>query len=528
MKRIWLLACFCLLFIQACGDDKPSTPPVGDTTAPARVQDLAVESAGDDRVTLRWTAPGDDGMEGQASRYDIRYATSPLTDEEWDAATVMESPPEPRPANEAETCVIAGLSSDTWYFGLKAIDEVPRWSGLSNVVDATLADHEAPSPVNDLEVDYATTGSMTLTWTATGDDGSQGQASEYDLRYSLSNITDENWDAATRVDGVLQPAGAGAQKSFAIIGLLPTTEYSFALRVADEASNWSEISNVIDEPTLALWRLTTSPGQTGADHPAWSPDGRSIVFNADWIVRFHDELYMAPVEGGEATRLTNDPVGAVRPSWSPDGNQLTLVSHRSGSGRQELHVMDAAAGAEATLLASHGNGEQWVGHNSWAPDGSRIVYSVLISRDPYLKSIYTIPSGGGPPELLVEGTSADAWPAWSPDVTQIAFSSDRSGGNDIWVTPVDGGGAVQLSFEPAFETHPAWSPDGSRIAYTSEQTGNSDIWVMSSSGGNPTQLTFDPANDVMPAWSPDGSQIAFLSWRSGQPEIWIMSSTGEL
>jgi WD40 repeat protein len=89
-----------------------------------------------------------------------------------------------------------------------------------------------------------------------------------------------------------------------------------------------------------------------------------------------------------------------------------------------------------------------------------------------------------------------------------------------WVIPAAGGTAHQITNDPAADESPAWSPDGSQIAFTSDRSGNADIWLIPSAGGPATQITTDEAEDYAPCWSPDGRQIAFRSRRSRSDEIW--------
>lgn len=101
---------------------------------PAKVTDLAVISRSHTSLTLTWTAPGDDGLLGTASQYDIRYSNSAIdTEASWQAATVVSNPPAPQAPGSTETFTVIGLSSGTrYYFALKTADEVPNWSDLSN------------------------------------------------------------------------------------------------------------------------------------------------------------------------------------------------------------------------------------------------------------------------------------------------------------------------------------------------------------------------------------------------------------
>jgi len=105
-------------------------------------------------VTLKWTAPGDDGAVGLATAYDLRYSTAPIDSANFAAATRWTATPAPSAAGSAESVTITGLApATTYYFAVKTADEVPNWSPLSNVVSvATLPapDVVPPSPITDL------------------------------------------------------------------------------------------------------------------------------------------------------------------------------------------------------------------------------------------------------------------------------------------------------------------------------------------------------------------------------------------
>jgi hypothetical protein len=90
----------------------------------------------------------------------------------------------------------------------------------------------------------ASAASITLHWTAPGDDSLTGRATTYDLRYSTAAITAANFASAIRVP-TNQPLPAGSRESYTVSGLLINYPYNFALKTADEAGNWSVMSNVI-------------------------------------------------------------------------------------------------------------------------------------------------------------------------------------------------------------------------------------------------------------------------------------------
>jgi hypothetical protein len=213
---------------------------------------VTAQEATSTSITLTWTAPGDDGTIGTALQYDIRYAAFPITDANWEEAVQVDGEPAPQPAGSAEAITVEGLSSGTTYhFAIKAADEVPNWSVLSNVVSRQTLDEEIPPAViADLAAGNATAVSITLTWTAPGDDGSSGTASVYDIRYSTSPITDANWDGAVQVDDEPSPQTAGSNESFTVGGLNPDTTYYFVVKTADEVPNWSGLSNVSSASTI--------------------------------------------------------------------------------------------------------------------------------------------------------------------------------------------------------------------------------------------------------------------------------------
>ena len=120
-----------------------------DTTPPAAIDDLVVTSCEPNSCLLSWTAPGDDGGVGTAAAYDLRYATSVITEASWSSATQVVGLPTPVSAGTAQAKVVDGLApSSLYYFALKAEDEIPNRSAISNVPSATtLAGADVTAPV---------------------------------------------------------------------------------------------------------------------------------------------------------------------------------------------------------------------------------------------------------------------------------------------------------------------------------------------------------------------------------------------
>ncbi|HEX7880002.1 MAG TPA: fibronectin type III domain-containing protein, partial [Candidatus Eisenbacteria bacterium] len=127
----WRGLALLLTTLIAIGCDSDSNP---DVEAPGAVDDLLVVARGDTAAFLTWTARGDDGNDGRAAAYDIRYSLENLTATSFDSAIAILSPPMPGMSGDPDSVVIAGLLPDrTYFFGLRSTDEVGNLSDLSNI-----------------------------------------------------------------------------------------------------------------------------------------------------------------------------------------------------------------------------------------------------------------------------------------------------------------------------------------------------------------------------------------------------------
>jgi len=208
------------------------------------------QTPADSTVTVRWTATGDDGVTGTATSYNLRYRTVAIAGTDtlswWNAATPATGLPVPHASGTTDSVSVRGLTPlTTYYFVIRVADEVPNWSGFSNLaVKTTSGDLTAPATVADLTVTATTGTSASVRWTAPGDDGTTGTATSYDIRYSSSAITTGNWASATSVTGEPAPTAAGTQQTFTISGLTPSRTYYIGIRTTDDAGNVSALSNI--------------------------------------------------------------------------------------------------------------------------------------------------------------------------------------------------------------------------------------------------------------------------------------------
>lgn len=209
---------------------------------------------------------------------------------------------------------------------------------------------------------------------------------------------------------------------------------------------------------------------------------------------------------------------------------------------------------------------------------SKIAFAMLDNSN---FEIFTVFPDGSQLAKLTDDPAEDIQPAWSPDGAKIAFTSNRSGSNQIYLASAESGSPIQLTSDQqndlpvwlpdgkqlAFRTNdgsglwwwriinletssvirfsepsydffsqtPAWSPDGQRMAYMSlveqqaRNDGSSQIHVKNIDGTNDVALTNDIWANVSPVWSPDGKRIAFLSERDGtynQFALYVMDDDG--
>jgi hypothetical protein len=89
-------------------------------------------------VQIHFTAPGDDGPNGTASSYDLRYSVAPITAGNFGSATTVAGEPSPQPAGSHETIAVGGLAPGTYFFALRTRDEVPNTSPISNVIQVVV------------------------------------------------------------------------------------------------------------------------------------------------------------------------------------------------------------------------------------------------------------------------------------------------------------------------------------------------------------------------------------------------------
>jgi subtilisin family serine protease len=216
-----------------------------DKVPPAAVANLlATTGTAPGTIRLTFAAPGDDGNTGRAQSYELRYAAAPIDAQNFAQATRVASPPTPATAGTLQTVTVSGLLPERlFYFAMLATDDSGNVSALSNVTSAATP-MEAPGAVTDLAQVGVTETTITLSFTAPGDNNRSGTAARYDLRRSAAPITDANFADATAV-ATAAPMPAGTVERVTVNDVLPNETYYFALQSEDAAGNRSPLSNVL-------------------------------------------------------------------------------------------------------------------------------------------------------------------------------------------------------------------------------------------------------------------------------------------
>lgn len=287
--------------------------------------------------------------------------------------------------------------------------------------------------------------------------------------------------------------------------------------------------------------------------PRWSPDGRTIAFLSDRGAvleaggagdrpkplgpspkepRGTVQVWLLPIDGGEAHQLTHLPEDVGDIAWSPDGSRLCAVSAATTA---------VAAPSRRDPADPPPRDARLIDRLRYMLNGDGFTYD----RPP---NLWIADAATGECRRLTSGRHVDGHPAWSPDGRQICFVSDRHANadltwrTDLYLIDADGGPVTRITGgrgDRAFRS-PAWSPDGTMIAalghrFPAGNASRDDVWLFRpGAAGEGEDLT--AASDLMigagmnsdlfgfadPAvtWSGDGEWLVFAAPIEGSYELW--------
>ena len=216
-----------------------------------------------------------------------------------------------------------------------------------------------------------------------------------------------------------------------------------------------------------------------------------------------------------------EPDPKPEPQSEPEQEPEQTTESPQPEGTAPVDPVEAAA-AEVVRLTDD-SGDDW--NPIWSPDGTQILFTSTRASDTEIFAMST--DGSGVRQLTaddaIDWVSAEGF---SPDGSRILFTGNLDGDREIFVMNADGTGVSQLTSNDDYETDPIWSPDGSRILFTSDRDGGYGLYTMRPDGTGVRQLTESGTDNFSPDWSPDGSRILFTSDRDGERELFIVDSDG--
>lgn len=427
-----------------------------DAVPPSAITDLAVTETSGTFVSLTWTAPGDNGVVGRASAYDLRY-TSAAGAFSLSASTPLGGAPIPQSAGGRETFIVTGLMPFTTYsFLVRGIDDGGNFGAASNIPKTRTLDLIPPAPIGDLQartgVDSA---EIILNWTAVGDDGLLGQATGYLIKVSpLPIVSQADFNAAQTVLQSLKPKPSGQPESYIVPGLAPVQTYFLAVEAIDRAGSLGALSNAVsttsqrDIPPSAVTDLAASAPSSHTVLLSWTAPGAHA--STGTATSYDVRWALSPIAGEAgfqaATPLDGEPVP------SPSGSLQSFVAgtfpaeatvhfalktvNAAGSVSERSNAASATTAGEAAAAA-------FVALPGTVVAGQSTEVRVLVTDAsgrpvPRIRVTFSVISGGGSFSPASALTDADG-------VAQASFAAPGNNEVDTIKATVEGFQSLQAS-----------------------------------------------------------------------------------
>ncbi len=288
-----------------------------------------------------------------------------------------------------------------------------------------------------------------------------------------------------------------------------------ALAVAPGAAAWPGLNGRIgltqDPRTKDLWAFGldgrgTRLAGTGAEEQqlSWAPDGKRIAYKRSDDVFVRDVTSSAPPVRltVKATPTENN----TQPAWSPDGASIVFRTNRANPEENvaDIWVMDADGGNERPLLVREGDER----YPSFSPDGRQLAF--VGRSEGGTADLWIANADGTGARMVYDSGREDSAPAWSPDGRTLAFETNTLPGGfdgELFLLDVVTSAVTRLTADPpeapVHDEGPAWSPDGTMLAFTSERADpQGDVWVVRRDGSHPRRVTTSAVLDESPDWQP--------------------------
>ncbi|MBN8884505.1 MAG: alpha/beta fold hydrolase [Rudaea sp.] len=286
--------------------------------------------------------------------------------------------------------------------------------------------------------------------------------------------------------------------------------------------------NLWKVPAGGGWPIQLSVSNEREEGAAWSPDGKWIVYESDRGGNEMGDLFALPADGGAAVQLTKTPdIAESGPRWSPDGTQLLIGYKEKAASVADVAVFHWATRKTRVIAHEETKNHRWV-PVAWAPDG-KSVYANRINAGFTESEIYRIDVAGGKSEKLSpsKGASLDLASDVSPDGnTLLLTSSARKGINNVALLDVASRKITWVTDTGWEATAGGFSRDGKSFTYVVNTDGRSEAYVADSGTLQARRLAFSsgmvvPGGSPSP-FSPDGKHLLVDFQNAQHPDdLWV-------
>jgi TolB protein len=236
------------------------------------------------------------------------------------------------------------------------------------------------------------------------------------------------------------------------------------------------------------------------------------------------EIWVMDYDGANQHPLTTLHTISLTPRWSPDASRIAFTCFASASGvvSPQLCMYSVDANKVVSFPRFRGTNSS----PAWSPDGTQIIFSSSMLGNP---EIFVTDANGAHPKRLTFSNGASTSPAWNPKTGQsVVFVSDRGGIPKLFMMNADGTNSAELDVpDKGYLIDPAWAPNGQLLAFSWRRPeGNYDLYLMDAATSKIVEITRDSGRNERPSWAPDGRHIVFESTRGGTRQIWTMLADG--